>query len=109
MNMALSFRSVLVEFETSGTGGGVFFGGLGRWGFGVKIHAADVAIKGFHIGYENNDDHAFLFQRIALHNVAIRDGDVHFDLFVALKDDTDDANFFKGTVEVLVIADVDFP
>ena len=106
--MALSFKSVFVKFEGIGPDDSSIATGLARWGGGVKIHAADVAIKSFHIGYEGSD-HNFFFERIALHNVFIEDGDVTFDVFMKIKDDTDDTNKFRGEVEALVIADVDFP
>ncbi len=107
--MALSFKSVFVEFSGIGPDHSTLGTGLARWGGGVKIHAADVAIKAFHIGYVGDNDHNFGFERIALHNVFVQDGDVHFEVFMKIKDDTDDINKFKGAVEALVIADVDFP
>ena len=106
--MALSFKSVLVKFEGIGPDDSSIATGLARWGGGVKIHAADVAIKAFHIGYEASD-HNFFFQRIAVHKFAVQDGDVEFTVAMKIKDDTDDTNRFRGEVEVLVIADVDFP
>jgi len=105
--MALSFKSVFVEIQGGGTSAALG-SGLARWGSGVKIHAVDVALKSFHIGYTESD-HNFFFQRIALHNVRTQDGDVHFDISIQIRDDTNDGSHYKGEVEVLAIADVDFP
>jgi hypothetical protein len=106
--MGLSFRKVHVEVTGIGPSNGAVGSGLARWGIGVKIHHAEVALRGFRIGYFEGDHH-FRFQRIELADVVINNGDVEFEVFMKLEDDTTDTNKFKGEVEVLVIADVDFP
>ena len=106
--MALSFKSVTVQLGGSSASDAALGTGLARWGFGVKIHAVDVALKSFHIGYSESD-HNFFFQRIAIHNISVQNGDVHFDVFMKIRDDTHDPNHFTGEIEALVIADVDFP
>jgi len=106
--MALSFKSVTVQLGGSSASDAALGSGLARWGFGVKFRAVDVALKSFHIGYSDSD-HNFFFQRIAIHNITTQEGDVHFDVFMKIRDDTHDANHFSGEIEALVIADVEFP
>ena len=106
--MGLSFRTVSVEVTGIGPGNAAIGSGLARWGGGVKIHHAEVALRGFRIGYAQGDHHV-RFERIGLTDVTINDGDVAFDVLMKLRDASSDSNKFKGQVDVLVIADIDLP
>lgn len=101
--MALDFRSRTVSFNSTS-------GGPQREtdsvAFGRTVRAADVALKGFNIHYDNGDHNIFR-EQVDIDRIDI-DGDVvSFAVDFVLRDSSgsfDDP--YSGEVEVLVIADV---
>jgi hypothetical protein len=108
--MALAFKTAKVLYGGSGFEPAHPMGGQVE--FASKVHKAEVAIRSFHIGYDGHDvDHHFHSQRIAIEDVKILNGLetslVTFNIFMKIKDATQDRNDYVGEIEVLVIADVD--
>ncbi len=106
--MALAFKSVFVTVAGNAGFAGEKDNNVADFGSPrkVRVKAADCAIKSFHIGFQEGD-HNFFFQRIAVHNVRTEHGQVLFDVFAMIRDDSDDLNNYTAEVEVLVIADVE--
>lgn len=71
------------------------------------VRRADVALRGFNIGFTNNAEHPFARAEIDLDPGSVDGQVVNFSVDFALRDAS--GNFddpFNGFVEVLVIADV---
>jgi hypothetical protein len=77
--------------------------------FAGRVHRAEAAIKGFSLGYTNNDHHIWR-EQITVDKVDIQDNVVRFGVSILIRDSSGDIDDpFDGSVEVLVIADVAQP
>ena len=103
--MSVAFRSVPVHFDfTSGIKQNQPFTAV----FSNKVRKANAALRGFKIGFKN-DDHEFFLQKIDIgpKKLTIDGNTVSGSVDFLLQDDTGLGNDFGGDVEVLVIADVE--
>ena len=77
--------------------------------FTGRVNKAEAAIKGFSLGYTSNDHHIWR-QQITVDKVEIQDNVVRFGVSILIRDSSGEIDDpFDGSVEVLVIADVQPP
>jgi hypothetical protein len=72
--------------------------------FHSKVNNAEVAVKGFKLDYVNSDHHINIVE-IDVDRVTTAGNDVHFRVAADYSDKNFD-DLYRGTVTVLVIADV---
>jgi hypothetical protein len=102
--MSIAFQTARIEFDKSS---GDTQQGRATVIFGQPVNSAEAAIRGFEIGY-SDDDHEIFKEQIEIKRVRVenRTG-VEVEVDFLLRDSSgriDDA--FEGWVDVLVIADL---
>ena len=101
--MALAFKQVTINFDaTSGITQNEPFTAV----FNGKVRKAEAVLKGFRIGF-TNDDHEFFTEEIDIDVDQVSGTSVKGRVQFLLRDDTGTGNPFGGYVQLVVIADVE--
>ncbi|NJO17048.1 MAG: hypothetical protein HC877_15300 [Thioploca sp.] len=100
--MAIAFKQITVNFD--------FTSGIRQVqpfiaDFNRKVLTAEAALKGFRIGFKD-DDHEFFIQEIDIDILKIKDDVVEGRVEFLLQDDTGLGNDFGGYVQLIVIANL---
>lgn len=104
--MALDYRRGSVSFDPTA---GQIQSEQGAVVFSSAVSRAEVSIAGYDLKY-NNGDHHILREMVEAHVDNVQGATVFFHVDYLLRDDSGNIDDpFSGSVDVLVIADVDQP
>ena len=103
--MALAFKTTTVNFDPTS---GQLQSEPGHATFSSRVRVADVAIKGFVIGYTDGDHHV-LTEEVRVHpgSVSVTGPTVDFRVDFLIRDSSGNIDDrYGGSVDVLVMADL---